>query len=146
MTQLSKYKAATERLCVRLAQEGVARVMTEAVVPHAEWTLHRSPDDPVPGCGHQTARQVFDWLRADDLRVRCTDCTKRHHGLEEGDRHWDTRLLKCWVCGDPDGIAPVLPRIHLAWPVPADGGVILRGVKTVEARRSAGCVPATTAR
>ncbi len=41
MTELSKFNEATERLYVRLAQEKVARVMTEAVVPHAEGTLHR---------------------------------------------------------------------------------------------------------
>ncbi len=36
------------------------------------------------------------------------------------------------MCGDPFGITPVLPRIHLAWPVTAEGGVILRGVEMVE--------------
>ncbi len=40
-------------------------------------------------------------------------------------------MLKCWACGDPSNIAPVLPRIQLAWPVPAAGGVVLRGVEMV---------------
>jgi hypothetical protein len=75
---------------------------------------------------------VLDWLCEDDVRIRCLDCTRRHYGAEEGDRHWDELLLMCWVCGDPSNPAPVLPRIHLAWPVPAEGGVILRGVEMVE--------------
>jgi hypothetical protein len=132
MTTQQELDAAMEPVLVRLAQRKVDHVVDHAVIPRAEWALHRSPDNPAPCCGHQNARMVLDWLCSEDVRVRCVPCTRRHYGTEAGDPHWDLRLVKCWVCGDPSNPEPILPRIHLAWPVPAEGGVILRGVEMIE--------------
>jgi hypothetical protein len=110
----------------RIAAQKVASVFTEHCGPRCAWLPHRPLDRPAPHCGHDTGRHVLDSVCPENLRIYCEMCAVDHYA-QPASLHTDPRILKCIVCGSVEPLGPIIVPVRLLGPVPAEGGIILRG-------------------